>query len=516
MRKSFFRLLAPVICMAFASPASADQSQTSPQANRAGEARTVVPVGQILRGMQAPLELKKLDPVLWRDIVQTQKGGRARIALDDGSILNIGSESQLQIVEHDAAGQRTTIQLLYGRIRSKAVQLSKPGAEFNVKTPVATAGVVGTRFVVRHIGDLTEVFCLEGTVLVGNINVSIPGKVTLKPGEFTRVMKGAAPLPAAPASPQDLSDVESETNLPIENAISRVEVSAPPPGCGEQTTLTARAWRKLTVDAKETEREVEGEEITGTLRLGGQPIWVEGGRAILTSALPPENSSGEFTPARAASAMPVKVWAAQKLEDGANTASKEWRAPRAAFAGSVFYVLGPMGVRGRPEFAFGAHPASLLWQGVCGAGFLAPATISGTYEILLRIQGTVAARGTMNLIAVLYQLPVPPSVLKGQESKFGISIRGLEGLDAFTNGRPVMTTTVTNHTPTVIGSLRPHTQGGSSTGNGLMFVIRGAAGVVQLDASGRGVSAGMFSLGVDHKLDPELEQPKTKMTAIEK
>jgi hypothetical protein len=66
----------------------------APQAagQRAGEVSRVIPAVSIARtGKTIPASAK--TAVDWQDLVNTQVNARARIALDDGSVLNVGSES---------------------------------------------------------------------------------------------------------------------------------------------------------------------------------------------------------------------------------------------------------------------------------------------------------------------------------------------------------------------------------------------------------------------------------------
>lgn len=177
-----------VLCLC-AAPTQAQQPQ------RAGDIRALVPAGHIQRGSGSPVEAKRSDPVLWQDVLRTSRGGRMRVGLLDGSILNVGSESQLEVRQHDPASQNTQIDLAYGRIRAKVVRLVRPGSDFRVRTPVANAGVVGTRFFIRVLPDATEILCLEGSVRVRNRDDSIAGEVTLRAGAFTRVLRGQPPTP---------------------------------------------------------------------------------------------------------------------------------------------------------------------------------------------------------------------------------------------------------------------------------------------------------------------------------
>src|SRR3984957_19329669 len=107
---------------------------------RAGQISRAIPDVAIARGaQQLPAPVKAL--VDWGDAVHTGDGGRARVALDDGSVLNVGSSSTLTVTQHNAAAQQTQIDLTYGRVRSQVVKQSKPNSKFEVHTPVGVAGV---------------------------------------------------------------------------------------------------------------------------------------------------------------------------------------------------------------------------------------------------------------------------------------------------------------------------------------------------------------------------------------
>src|ERR1700690_2521168 len=116
---------------------------TAQGAMRAGEISRAIPEVAIARGTQnLPAPVKTL--VDWGDVVKTGEGGRARVALDDGSLLNVGSSSSLTVTQHDAKAQQTQIELEYGRMRAQVVKQSKPNAKFEIHTATGVAGVVGT------------------------------------------------------------------------------------------------------------------------------------------------------------------------------------------------------------------------------------------------------------------------------------------------------------------------------------------------------------------------------------
>ena len=98
-------------------------------AQKAGQISRAIPDVGIARGtQQLPAPVKAL--VDWGDVVKTGDGGRARVALDDGSVLNVGSSSSLTVTQHNAAAQQTQIELTYGRVRSQVVKQAKPNAKF--------------------------------------------------------------------------------------------------------------------------------------------------------------------------------------------------------------------------------------------------------------------------------------------------------------------------------------------------------------------------------------------------
>lgn len=486
-------------------------------APRAGELRHVVPQGWLHRGAAEPKAAARADAVLLGDRLRTDRGGRARIGLDDGSVINLGSESELAILEHDSAAERTALELGYGRLRASVVRLARPAARFEIRTSAATAGVIGTRFAVRSAGDTAEVFCLEGEVAVRSSDPAVAGEVRLRPGQFTRVVRGRPPAPAADAAPEQLREIEDETALETAAApdFSRLELSWPPAGCGESFALPVRAWMRVAREGKPAEVPADPEEVTGWLALGERRVWVEGGRAHLAGDAGAPPASASFTPARAAGRggqIPARVW--PPLE---TVAGEGYRAPRAALAGSAFYVLGPLG-RAPAAFRFGPHAAPLLWSGPCGAAFLAPAIAGGEYDVELGAAGRVLARGKMNVIEIGYQLPSPPAIKRGQSASFGVRYRGLENLAAHTAGRPVLRSRLENVSPDVIGDLTARTPGATASGERILFAIGPAAiapdGSARLDATARGRRAGTYRLDADHTLDDALRLPRTPLAPV--
>jgi hypothetical protein len=179
-------------------------------AQRAGQISRAIPEVAIARGtQQLPAPVKAL--VDWGDAVKTGDGGRARVALDDGSVLNVGSSSTLIITQHDAAAQQTQIELTYGRMRSQVVKQAKPNAKFEIHTPVGVAGVVGTDFFLGYMNGLFQIIVYEGHVKFCNLDAVC---VDVLGGQIATIRDGhQAPDQPAQATPSELTDAANATNV---------------------------------------------------------------------------------------------------------------------------------------------------------------------------------------------------------------------------------------------------------------------------------------------------------------
>jgi hypothetical protein len=212
-----------LLVLAFSLPLSAEV---------AGNVARVLPASSLTRGT-ATNEVKAADPVDWNDILRTNKQGRMRVNLTDGSLLSLGSESEMRVVKHDPTSQQSQAELLYGRVRVKVVQMTKPSAGFEIRTPTAVVGAIGTELAIdaarasvptsitavtledlpsgalpgtpgqRSIADFldveqTTVYGLERIAGVRNIDPAVLGIVYLLPGEYTIVRRGQPPTPPRP------------------------------------------------------------------------------------------------------------------------------------------------------------------------------------------------------------------------------------------------------------------------------------------------------------------------------
>jgi hypothetical protein len=127
----------------------------------AGEVKALIP--DAWRNSQ-PTKVK--DGLAWNDLLQTSDHGRLRAGLTDGSILSLGSNSALKVVQHDAVSQQTSMYMNYGKLRSQVVKITQPNGKYEVRTPNAVIGVIGTDFYVGFENELTTVICYVGKVSV--------------------------------------------------------------------------------------------------------------------------------------------------------------------------------------------------------------------------------------------------------------------------------------------------------------------------------------------------------------
>lgn len=157
--------LALLACALLALPPEAvsQSAQSGAAGQHAGKVTIVLPIAYLIHDTQQT-PAKVAAPVYWGDVINTGHMSRARVALDDGSILSVGSDSNMTVQKHDTGSQQTDLDLNYGRVRARAVQLSKPNAHFNIRTPAGVAGVVGTDFMIEYDDGTTRVVVREGKV----------------------------------------------------------------------------------------------------------------------------------------------------------------------------------------------------------------------------------------------------------------------------------------------------------------------------------------------------------------
>jgi FecR protein len=151
---------------------------SAPQAGgqHAGEIDALIPAA-MRNGQTATVK----EDLQWNDLLKTERSGRVRAGLTDGSILSVGSNSELRVVQHDGASQQTSLELNVGKVRSRVTKITQPGGKFEMKTPNAVIGVIGTDFYAEYESNKTTVICYEGRVSVtplGAVQVAQNGQTS--------------------------------------------------------------------------------------------------------------------------------------------------------------------------------------------------------------------------------------------------------------------------------------------------------------------------------------------------
>jgi hypothetical protein len=186
--------------------ASPGQGASSPAA---GQLSRLVPQVQIDRASQH-LVAAVSDRVYWNDGLRSGPTGRAHVVLTDGSQLNLGSDSSLRILQHDAQAQQTSLDLVLGRLRGKITKLSRPGAKFEIHTPVGVAGLVGTDLSLLVADDGVELMVFEGAVRFTTLSGQ---SATVPAGNKLHISKSGELEGPSPATPQDVQTAQGLTDI---------------------------------------------------------------------------------------------------------------------------------------------------------------------------------------------------------------------------------------------------------------------------------------------------------------
>ena len=175
----------------------------------AGEMSRLVPQVQIDRASQT-LVAAVSDRVYWNDDLRSGPTGRAHVTLKDGSQLNLGSDSSLRILQHDAQAQQTSLDLLIGRMRGKVTKLTRPGAKFEIHTPMGVAGLVGTDFSLQVTADYVELMVFEGAVRFTTLDGQA---ITVNAGNKVRISRSGVFAGPFPVTPQEVQVAQSLTDV---------------------------------------------------------------------------------------------------------------------------------------------------------------------------------------------------------------------------------------------------------------------------------------------------------------
>ncbi len=207
-------------------------------------------VNVIRQGKTEAIRITGAEPVLFKDIDETEFGARLELQFDDGSTLAIGEDTSVNIDEmlYDPKTKKRSIRLrmTVGTIMVNAAKNSHPDSTFEVITPTLVAGVRGTKFgtKVENSGK-SAILTTEGSVVVclqrpgeeenrlrrgGTTECELSdetGKegsksVLVNAGQVTGASLGDALLRVASASQEFIQTILDETRVVGNTQVARV------------------------------------------------------------------------------------------------------------------------------------------------------------------------------------------------------------------------------------------------------------------------------------------------------
>jgi prepilin-type N-terminal cleavage/methylation domain-containing protein len=148
------------------------------------------------------------------DIIRTTGGGSATVRFADGSTSTLDSDSEITLLQSFIAGNSHAP--LYTLVRQKAghvVYQVTHGSKFDVATPTATAGALGTAFEIKQAGaDVWMLKVNESRVMVGGRDGSAV----------------VTPLPTDKPTPDGTTEVVTGDWVTIDKGVVTLNGSTPP------------------------------------------------------------------------------------------------------------------------------------------------------------------------------------------------------------------------------------------------------------------------------------------------
>jgi len=150
------------------------------------------------------------------DTIFCLSNSRVSFRFNDGSILSLGSNTQMMITEsiYDEANRKRAsfIRMKTGKARFGVTKLSNyQQSDFKVKTPTAIIGVRGSDFIIRAKKLFTEVVTFQDTVLEV-VNLFVPDVMPVFLSDFEKVVVEAEMLTSVvtPISEEEAEEFKQE------------------------------------------------------------------------------------------------------------------------------------------------------------------------------------------------------------------------------------------------------------------------------------------------------------------
>ncbi|QKF81765.1 FecR family protein [Halarcobacter ebronensis] len=187
-------------------------------------------VGDIKISRDSNTILAKLGEKLEKDdVINSSKGSKAQITMNDNTIITIGQNSTLNIFDYvyDAnkpEDSKASFGFMKGSFKSITGAIGKINKErFKLRTKSATIGIRGTTI----IGNQQIIICTDGAISVTANNFT----VNVDKQEFTRLPQGKAPTPPESLEQDTLDSVQKGLNAKSSDSTESTETK-------ESTTST--------------------------------------------------------------------------------------------------------------------------------------------------------------------------------------------------------------------------------------------------------------------------------------
>jgi hypothetical protein len=98
------------------------------------------------------------------DRVKTKESGKVEVTFNDGSVVFLGNDSEIEFLDQDEKKAKKSLFLFFGSLQNNV----NKGTEYEVETVHALATVKGTEFIVKSNENEMEVAVISGIVFVQN------------------------------------------------------------------------------------------------------------------------------------------------------------------------------------------------------------------------------------------------------------------------------------------------------------------------------------------------------------
>ncbi|OGW45577.1 MAG: hypothetical protein A2Y66_04095 [Nitrospirae bacterium RBG_13_41_22] len=184
-------------------------------AKEAGNVKDIKGTANILREKKS-INARKGEPVFGADTVKTFNDSRVKILFIDDSLLMIGENSIVSLLEHFRETGKKQCSSVFNLVDG-VLNVIVGKSSFEVRTPTAVAAARGTSYVVwLEDGQKTGMVVTEGRVEVKNAQEGIGEKVIISAGKMIYVEEGKSPTPSIVAPPEVIEVFYKKTLAPQE------------------------------------------------------------------------------------------------------------------------------------------------------------------------------------------------------------------------------------------------------------------------------------------------------------